>query len=171
MRRQAMSVLLLGALGALGFLAAGIALGANRSSATVSLHTTKLGPVLVSSTGRTLYLFAKDAGSRSSCSGSCATYWPPLLVRGKPTAGAGVKASLLGTAKRSNGRLQVTYNRHPLYTYALDKRAGQTSGEGSLAFGARWWAVSARGTAVTKPVSTTTSPTTTEPPTTYAPYP
>src|SRR6266511_3150525 len=129
MRRQAISGLLLGALCALGFLAAGIALGANRSSATVSLHTTKLGPVLVSSTGRTLYLFAKDAGSRSSCSGSCATYWPPLLVRGKPTAGAGVKASLLGTAKRSNGRLQVTYNRHPLYTYALDKRAGQTSEE------------------------------------------
>ena len=167
MRRRAISGLLLGALCALGFLAAGIALGANRSSATVSLHTTKLGPVLVSSTGRTLYLFAKDAGSRSSCSGSCATYWPPLLVRGKPTAGAGVKASLLGTAKRSNGRLQVTYNRHPLYTYALDKRAGQTSGEGSLAFGARWWAVSARGTAVTKPLSTTT----TEPPPTYAPYP
>jgi hypothetical protein len=55
--------------------------------------------------------------------------------------------------------MQVTYNRHPLYTYALDKRAGQTNGEGSSNFGAKWWAVSAKGNAVMKPPATTTSTT------------
>jgi predicted lipoprotein with Yx(FWY)xxD motif len=92
---------------------------------------------------------------------SCAKFWPPLLARGKPTAGPGVKASLLGTTRRSNGSLQVTYNRHPLYTFALDTRAGTTNGEGNLAFGAKWYAVSARGTAILKASATTTTATTT----------
>ena len=151
------------ALGVIGFLATGSVAGNSaRTNATVSLRKTKLGPILVNSRGHTLYLFAKDRNSRSACSGSCARFWPPLLSRGKPTGGPGVKASLLGTTRRSSGSRQVTYNRHPLYTYALDKQAGQTRGEGSLIFGARWWAVSARGTAVvTAPTTTTTSTTTT----------
>jgi predicted lipoprotein with Yx(FWY)xxD motif len=149
-------------LGVIGFLAAdSLARGSSETKATVSLRKTNLGPILVNSTGRTLYLFAKDRNSKSACSGSCARFWPPLLARGKPTAGPGVKASLLGTTRRSNGSLQVSYNRHPLYTYALDKRAGQTKGEGSFAFGARWWAVSARGKAVVKAPTTTTTTTTT----------
>ena len=69
--------------------------------------------------------------------------------------------ALLGRTMRSDGRLQVTYNRHPLYTFALDKQPHQTRGEGNLAFGARWWAVSARGTKVGKPATTTTTTTTT----------
>ena len=64
---------------------------------------------------------------------------------------------MLGTTRRSNGSLQVTYNRHPLYTFSLDKRAGQTNGEGNLAFGARWYAVSSRGAAVLKAAATTTT--------------
>jgi len=71
-----------------------------------------------------------------------------------------VKASLLGTTRRSNGSLQVTYNRHPLYTYILDKKAGQTKGEGVLAFGAKWYAVSAKGRAVVTPPTSTTTGTT-----------
>jgi hypothetical protein len=89
-----------------------------------------------------------------------------LLSRGKPTAGSGVKLSLLGTTKRSNGSRQVTYNKHPLYTHVLDKRAGQTKGEGIAAFGARWYAVPANGKAVVE-ASTTTSTATT----TTTPYP
>jgi len=139
------------ALGTVGFLAAGsLAGGATATNATVSLRTTKLGPILVSSKGRTIYLFQKDRNGKSACSASCAQFWPPLIGHGKPTAGPGVKASLLGTTKRANGSLQVTYNKHPLYTYSLDKQAGQTNGEGVSAFGARWYAVSARGTAVLK---------------------
>lgn len=152
------------ALGVMGFLVAGsIASSATETSATVSLRKTKLGPVLVNARGHTLYLFVKDRNGRSACTGSCARFWPPLLSRGKPTGGPGIKGSLLGTTRRSGGGLQVTYNRHPLYSYALDRRAGQTNGQGSLNFGARWWAVSARGTAVVRAptATTTTTPTTT----------
>jgi predicted lipoprotein with Yx(FWY)xxD motif len=162
------------ALGVIGFLAAGpVAGGATQTNATVSLRKTKLGPILVNSRGHTLYLFAKDRNGRSACSGSCARFWPPLLSRRKPTGGPGVKASLLGTTRRSNGSVQVTYNRHPLYTFALDKRAGQTSGEGSINFGAKWWAVSAKGTAVVKAPTTTTTTTSTTTTTTcdYPPCP
>jgi predicted lipoprotein with Yx(FWY)xxD motif len=160
---------LLAAVGVVGFLlgAGSIALSATRTGATVNLHKTKLGPILVNSKGHTLYLFKKDKNGKSSCSGSCATFWPPLLKHGKPSAGSGVKASLLGTTRRSNGSLQVTYNKHPLYTYSLDTKAGQTKGEGVLAFGARWYAVSAKGTAVVKPSTTTTTGGTT----TGCPYP
>jgi predicted lipoprotein with Yx(FWY)xxD motif len=150
-------------LGVMGFLAAGSIAGTgstNMTSASVSLHKTKLGLILVNAKGRTLYLFRKDRNGKSTCSGSCAKFWPPLLNR-KPTAGPGVKRSLLGTTRRSNGSLQVTYNKHPLYAYSLDKQAGQTKGEGTLAFGANWYAVSARGTAIVKAPTTTTTTTTT----------
>ncbi len=159
---------LVAALGTAGFLAAG-AVGATSTSGTVSLRVTKLGKVLVDSRGHTLYLFRKDRNDKSSCTGPCAQFWPPVLVSGKPTAGTGVKASMLGTTKRSNGAVQATYDRHPLYTFSLDKHAGQTNGEGSLAFGARWYAVSAAGTAVLKPTTTmtTTGTSTTTPTYTY----
>jgi len=157
-------------LGVVGFLAAGsIASGATRSSATVSLHKTTLGMVLVASNGRTLYLFGKDRNGKSACSASCAQFWSPLLSRSKPSAGPGVKASLLGTTRRSNGSLQVTYNKHPLYTYTLDTRAGQTKGEGVSAFGAKWYVLSAKGIAIVRTVGTTL--TTTTGTTTTNPYP
>jgi predicted lipoprotein with Yx(FWY)xxD motif len=139
---------------------------------TVSLHKTRLGPILVTSTGHTLYLFRKDRNGKSACSGTCATYWPPYVVHAKPSAGAGVRAGMLGTTRRSNGSLQVTYNRHPLYMFLQDKRAGQTTGEGVSAFGAKWYAVSAKGTAVIKaaaPPGTTTTTTSTTTPCAYPP--
>jgi len=157
--RVGLLLALMAALGVVGFLVGGgsIALSATRTGATVNLRKTKLGPILVNSKGHTLYLFKKDTNGKSSCSGSCAMFWPPLLSHGKPTAGSGVKASLLGTTRRSSGSRQVTYNKHPLYTYSLDKKAGQTKGEGILAFGAKWYAVSAKGSAVVKAPSTTTT--------------
>jgi len=169
LRRMVIVLTLTAVLGVSGFLAAGwsVARGATGTNATVSLRKTKLGLILVNSSGHTLYLFAKDSNDKSACSASCAKFWPPLLAHGKPTAGMGVKASLLGTTRRSNGSLQVTYNKHPLYTFALDKQAGQTNGEGSLAFGAHWYAVSGKGTAVLKASTTTTTTGTT----TTTPYP
>jgi predicted lipoprotein with Yx(FWY)xxD motif len=152
-------------LGVIGFLLAGsVARSATESNVTVSLRKTALGQILVNSKGHTLYLFAKDRNGKSACNGSCARFWPALLSQGNPTAGSGVKPSLLGTTKRSNGRRQVTYNKHPLYTYVLDKRTGQTKGEGISAFGARWYVVSARGAAVVKPSTTTSTATTTTTP-------
>jgi len=122
---------------------------ATSKAATVDLKSTKLGKVLVDAKGRTLYLFEKDRRNKSECPAACAKVWSPLLVGGKPTAGPGVKASLLGTARRKGG-VQVTYNGHPLYRFSGDKKAGQTNGEGSKAFGAEWYVLSAKGTKVEK---------------------
>ena len=114
----------------------------------VSTAKSSLGRILVNSRGHTLYLFEKDRKGKSACAGQCATFWPPLIADGKPSAAAGAKASLLGTTKRADGRLQVTYNRHPLYTFLKDKKKGQTNGEGLKAFGAEWYAVSPAGATV-----------------------
>ncbi len=116
--------------------------------ALVALRNTALGNVLVDARGRTLYLFDKDKHGRSACYGACATYWPPLLSPAKPRPGRGVHASLLGVTKRSNGKRQVTYAGHPLYTFIADKKAGQTNGEGLNNFGAAWDAIAASGRAV-----------------------
>ncbi|HEX6662079.1 MAG TPA: hypothetical protein VF025_00255 [Gaiellaceae bacterium] len=157
-------------LGVIGLLAAGsVARSATATNPTVSLRKTKLGEILVNSRGHTLYLFSKDRNGKSACNGSCVKFWPPSIRSGKPTAGAGVKTSMLGVTKRSNGSLQLTYNKHPLYTFALDKQAGQTNGEGNLAFGAKWYAVSAKGAAVVKASTATTTTTTT--PCRYPPCP
>jgi predicted lipoprotein with Yx(FWY)xxD motif len=118
-------------------------------AATVGVASTGLGNVLVDSQGRTLYLFAKDQGTTSACSGACAGAWPPLRVSGKPLAGGGAKAALLGTTKRSDGKPQVTYNGHPLYLYVGDQKAGDTSGQGITAFGGGWFALTASGSQVT----------------------
>jgi predicted lipoprotein with Yx(FWY)xxD motif len=115
---------------------------------SVALASTKLGKVLVDGKGRTLYLFEADKGTSSKCDGACASAWPPLTSSGKPTAGAGVFASKLGTAKRPDGTTGVTYDGHPLYTYAGDTAPGQTAGEGLTDYGAPWYALSAAGKTV-----------------------
>jgi len=117
----------------------------NGAPATVGVAKTGLGNVLVDSQGRTLYLFKKDSGTASTCSGACAAAWPPLTANGKPTVGSGASASMIGTATRSGGASQVTYNGHPLYLFVMDKKAGDTKGQGVTAFGASWFALSAAG--------------------------
>jgi predicted lipoprotein with Yx(FWY)xxD motif len=121
---------------------------ASGGSATVGVANSGLGTILVNSQGRTLYLFQKDVGTKSSCSGACARNWPPLRSTGKATAGSGADASLLGTTMRSDGKPQVTYNGHPLYLFSGDSKAGDTSGEGISAFGGSWYALSAAGNQV-----------------------
>lgn len=124
------------------------ALASMTSTGQVKARKTSLGMILVNSKGRTLYLFEKDKSGKSSCYGACAVNWPPYLTTAKPTAGTGIKASKLGTTKRTNGKLQVTYNKHPLYTFKYDTRAGATKGENVHAFGADWYAVSPKGVKV-----------------------
>jgi predicted lipoprotein with Yx(FWY)xxD motif len=121
---------------------------AGTAGTVVSTATSHLGRILVNSRGHTLYLFGKDRNGKSACSGQCATFWPPLIASGKPRVAGGAKASLIGTTKRADGRLQVTYNHHPLYTFVKDKQKGQTNGEGLNAFGAKWYAVSPAGAKV-----------------------
>jgi predicted lipoprotein with Yx(FWY)xxD motif len=172
MTRTPRAVAALALLGTVGYLLAtgSLAIGAANSHGTVSLRSTSLGKVLVSSTGRTLYLFEKDKNGKSSCAGQCAKYWPPLIAKVKPTAGAGISAAKLGRVRRADGRMQVTYNHHPLYLFLLDKAAGQTKGQSQDFFGGKWYVVSARGTAIVKQAGTTTATTTTAETTTTSGY-
>jgi predicted lipoprotein with Yx(FWY)xxD motif len=121
---------------------------ASTKTSTIALRSTAVGKVLVGANGRTLYLFTADKGAKSVCYGQCATYWPPLIA-GKAGAGAGLDASKLGTTTRKGGKLQVTYNGHPLYFFAVDKKAGDIKGQGYVHFGGAWWTVSAAGAKVT----------------------
>jgi predicted lipoprotein with Yx(FWY)xxD motif len=120
------------------------------AAATVDLRKTSLGTMLVGPDGRSLYLFLKDKSGKSTCSGACASAWPPLMTSGKPTAGKGVKASLLTTVKRSDGSTEVVYNHHPLYYYAGDSSPGQTTGEGLTQFGAPWYVLNPKGDKIDK---------------------
>src|SRR5262245_25430210 len=116
--------------------------------AFIALGKTSLGRVLVDARGRTLYQFKRDKHGKSACYGACTAYWPPLLSTAKPRSGKGVHASLLGLTKRTDGKRQVTYAGHPLYTFFGDTRATQTNGEGLTDFGGAWNVVSATGRAV-----------------------
>jgi predicted lipoprotein with Yx(FWY)xxD motif len=126
------------------------AFAATSRGTAVHIGSSKLGRVLVDSHGRTLYIWAHDKGSKSTCYGDCAAYWPPVMTSGKPRAVGGAKASLLGTTRRKDGRMQVTYKGHPLYGFVQDKKPGDVKGEGLTGFGGRWDPVSAGGKAVTK---------------------
>jgi predicted lipoprotein with Yx(FWY)xxD motif len=96
------------------------AIGAPAGSARLSVHSTKYGKALFGPSGKVVYVFGADRGSTSHCYGVCAKAWPPLLTTTAPLTGPGVQAKLLGTTKRKNGTLQVTYDRHPLYYYSAD---------------------------------------------------
>ena len=121
---------------------------ADGTPVTIGVANTGLGKILVDSQGRTLYLFKKDSGGKSACTGACASAWPPLRATGKPTVGPGTNASLVATINRSDGKPQVTDNGHPLYLYVGDKKPGDTSGQGVNAFGGGWFAVSPAGNQV-----------------------
>jgi predicted lipoprotein with Yx(FWY)xxD motif len=112
---------------------------------TVAVAKSRLGSILVDSRGITLYDFVKDKRGTSSCYGACAALWPPLITKGKPHAGHGVRASLLGTTRRKDGKLEVTYNHHPLYYYVSDRKPGQTTGQRLNQFGGLWWVLSPSG--------------------------
>lgn len=128
-------------------IAAALALAGGASSGGVRVNIAKspLGRILVDSKGITLYDFPPDKGTTSVCYGACAALWPPLITKGKPVAGPGVRASLLGTTKRKDGKLEVTYNGHPLYYFVSDRKPGQTTGQGLNQFGGPWWVISPAG--------------------------
>lgn len=116
------------------------------TAAIVSATTVpKLGKVIVDSKGFTLYDFHKDKGGESACYGACAKVWPPLLSEGEPQVGEGASASKLGTTKRKDGTLQVTYAGWPLYTYEADTKPGDAKGNDIDSFGAEWYALQPSG--------------------------
>jgi predicted lipoprotein with Yx(FWY)xxD motif len=118
---------------------------ASASQTVVKTRHGALGTFLVDRKGRTLYLFEKDTTSKSRCSGTCATAWPPLILHGKLKAKGHAKRGKLGSSKRGDGTRQVTYNGHPLYRFIQDSKPGQANGQGSQAFGAGWYVVAPSG--------------------------
>jgi predicted lipoprotein with Yx(FWY)xxD motif len=146
----------------LSFLVGGLAISAASAEqtrvsdasarATVKVtQTKKLGRFLVDGKGRTLYLYTGESADSIVCKSnylSCTKLWPPLLTTGKPRAGAGVNARLLGTVRRTKpAGVQVVYNKHPLYYFASDEKPGDTSGQGYFGI---WYVVSPKGNAIKK---------------------
>lgn len=134
-------------------LTAGFA-GASTSATSVGVGQSNLGRILVDSHGHSLYLFDRDSRGKSSCYGGCAGEWPPLIASGKAHANSGIKAALLGRTKRRDGRWQVTYKGHPLYTFSGDTARGQINGEGLDDFGGWWYLISPAGVKIVGAAST-----------------
>lgn len=110
----------------------------------IGTRSTSLGTVLTNAQGRTLYWFAIDTPTTSKCTGTCESYWLPVI--GKPVAASGVSLpKAFGTLTRSNGQVQASYDGHPLYTYVADTSAGMTSGNGTNLSGGLWWAMTPSG--------------------------
>jgi predicted lipoprotein with Yx(FWY)xxD motif len=119
-------------------------------AAKVQVRHTSVGKILVSASGFTLYRFTRDPRNKDTCLTveNCAEVWPPLLTSGRPLAGSGVKSSLLSSIKLSNGKRQVTYAGHPLYTYSGDSAGGETGYVGFSSYGGTWYAINAAGKTV-----------------------
>jgi predicted lipoprotein with Yx(FWY)xxD motif len=108
----------------------------------IKVASTSTGSVLTDDKGRVLYMFNPDNRGDSVCYDQCAAAWPPTLTTGKPTAGTGADASMLGTIKRKDGKTQVTYNKYPLYTFAFDAKPGDTNGQAVKSI---WWVLNPAG--------------------------
>jgi predicted lipoprotein with Yx(FWY)xxD motif len=118
------------------------------NDASVSLGSSRLGTILVNGHGRALYFYGRDKRGKSVCDGACARVWPPATVSGRPIAGSAVSAAMLGTIRRADHSLQLTYNDHPLYTFSGDTSSGQINGEGFLG---EWFVVSPLGKKIVEP--------------------
>ena len=121
--------------------------GSGSTAAAVMTHSGPDGAYLTDAKGRTLYIFSKDKGSTSTCSGDCAKEWPPFTTSGTPTA-SGSASGTLATTDRSDGSTQVTYAGHPLYYFADDEATGDMNGQGQDDFGGLWTAVTPAGSAL-----------------------
>jgi predicted lipoprotein with Yx(FWY)xxD motif len=129
--------------------AAGNSASASTTGTVISTQAGSAGAFLTAGSGRAVYLWAADGMNMSACSGACAAVWPPVPATGTLTATGGAKASDLGTITRSDGTKQVTYDGHPLYYFVGDSAAGQTNGQASDNFGAKWWLVASSGAKIT----------------------
>ncbi|HEX2858566.1 MAG TPA: hypothetical protein VHO26_13980 [Propionibacteriaceae bacterium] len=118
-------------------------------AATISTASGQFGTYLTDGSGRAVYLWMADSGGKSTCTGACASAWPPVMTTGTPKASGSAMASDLGTTTRSDGGTQVTYAGHPLYYFIKDTGPDQTQGQGSNGFGAKWWILDPAGKAIT----------------------
>jgi predicted lipoprotein with Yx(FWY)xxD motif len=142
---MSMRVLALLLVAAAALVVAGTPMAAEQAAPTLTVHSSGFGRVLFDGRGFVLYAFGKDSSGRSACSGACAKSWPPYVVKGALRAGSGVKASLVGIIRRSNGFRQVTYAGRPLYFYIGDTKAGQIRCQNVSEFGGLWLVVRPTG--------------------------
>ena len=120
-------------------------------TAVIVKHASKLGTILaVGSKKMTVYMFEGDTGAASSCSGACASVWPPVTSTGAATAAGAAHSADLGTITRADGTTQVTYKGHPLYFFAKDKDSGDAYGQGVKGFGSDWYVIAPSGSKVDK---------------------
>jgi predicted lipoprotein with Yx(FWY)xxD motif len=119
------------------------------SGVRIEVHKTGRGKLLTDSAGLVLFAFSKDSRNVDRCAvvRSCASVWPIVSTHGTPTAGSGVKHSLLGTI-RVHGKSQVTYAGHPLYRYSAEPTPGATDYIGASLSGGVWRAMRASGALV-----------------------
>jgi predicted lipoprotein with Yx(FWY)xxD motif len=117
---------------------------AMKAGTTVTLGDSEFGSMLFDSKDQAIYVFERDSKGKTVCYGECATAWPPVFTDGKPKAGKGVDASLLGTIKRRDGKLQVTYAGRPLYFYAQEQ-PGEVKCHNVDLNGGLWWVVGPDG--------------------------
>jgi predicted lipoprotein with Yx(FWY)xxD motif len=124
--------------------AAASAPAATAAGTKITARGSQFGKMLWGPNRKAVYIFQRDERGRSRCYGECAEAWPPLYTSGRPVAGRGVRESLLGTTRRRNGRLQVTYARKPLYTYAHEG-PGQVLCHNVDLNGGLWWVIGPNG--------------------------
>jgi predicted lipoprotein with Yx(FWY)xxD motif len=112
-------------------------------------HASKLGTILAAGSKKlTVYMFEGDKSGASSCSGACASVWPPVTTSGAATVAGTASSADLGTVTRADGTTQVTYKGHPLYFFAKDKDAGDAYGQGVHGFGSDWYVLKPSGSKV-----------------------
>ena len=140
-----MNIRITAALVACVALAAAAPAAAQAPGPTVTVKASRFGRILFDGRGYVLYAFTRDRAGKSLCSGACARAWPPYIVKSRPRSGAGIAARRLGTTKRSNGSLQVTYAGRPLYYNVGDRKAGQILCQNVTEFGGVWLVVRPSG--------------------------
>lgn len=156
------TIVRLASFGAAGALGVGVALAVTSPILKVSKDAS-LGSIIVNGKGLTLYHVSSERGGKLTCTGNCVYFWFPVIVTSKTkiVVGKGLSKARIGTIKRPNGALQLTYNKLPLYRYYLDRKPGQLKGQGVKDPAGTWYAVAASGRVVTKRPATSTSSTTT----------
>src|SRR5262245_41623145 len=123
-------------------------LAAKKRGPKLKVVSSDYGRILANGRGRALYLFTSDTGPTSTCYEACATAWPPYIVKSRPRAAGDAKPGLIGTTRRSDGRLQATYAGHPVYSYVGDNAPGEVLWQAVFEYGGYWYVLKANGRAV-----------------------
>ena len=148
MRTSLMLIVFLALAGAVGGAASSQRATTGEAKAALSVRSSAYGRILFDGRGKALYAFTRDARGRSVCTGPCAAAWPPFVVRDRPQPGTGISAKLVGTTRRPDGKLQVTYAGRPLYYYVGDRKPGQVLCQNVSEFGGLWLVIRPSGALV-----------------------